>query len=280
MYLCFQLHFLINRLQMTTIHIISDLHLGFNERATEEHDIPDVDIVIANGNIGHAKRTMLYLETLCATHPDKIFIYNLGYIEKFKVTGGKWNNEAEQAEKVRSLFNDTYPKNLFLPVNEGKVITTRNNVQLDVLCVFGFPKISGYEGKWEDTWYHRHISSGITTDINHPQFKKPKETSNVPHGQIPLMATVDYINEQHELETNIIKKWELTPSHPKILVSHINPYNDERNVGLTINPHLIHLDNGLWVTSNTKVSDVRFLGAKLVSNPGRGLQPRSHVVVF
>lgn len=265
---------------MTSIHIISDLFLGFNERATEEHNIPDVDLVIVNGNIGHAKRTMLLLETLCKAHPDKVFIYNLGYTEKFKTAGGKWINEAEQAAKVRSKMNNTYPINLFFPVTESMVVTTRNNAQFDILCVFGFPKISSYNGRWEDSWYHTHVSSGLTTDINHPLFKKPKDTSNVDHGLIPLMATVDFINEQHAIETEIIRKWEINPTHPKILVSHINPYKDTRNQNLTVNPHLIHLKDGLWVTANTKVENINFLGARLVSNPGRGLEPRSHVVEF
>jgi len=265
---------------MTTIHIISDLFLGFNERATEEHNIPDVDLVIVNGNMGHPKRTMLFLETLCAAHPDKIFIYNLGYTERYKTAGGKWVNEVEQAGKIRSIINDLWPKNLYRPLNESTIITTRNNAKFDVLGVFGFPKISGHIGPWENTWYHRHISSGITEDFRHPLFKKPKDTSDVDHGKIPLFATLDFINEQHEYETNLIKQWEIQETHPKILITHINPFKDSRNENLNVNPHLIHLNKGLWVTANTKVSGIKFLGADLVSNPGRGLEPRSHIVVF
>jgi hypothetical protein len=265
---------------MASIHVISDLFLGFNERATEEHVIPDADLVIVNGNIGHAKRAMLYLETLCSIYPNTQFVYNLGYTEKYKVTGGKWDNEAEFSEKIRAALNEKYPKNLHFPLNENKIITTRNNEFLDILCVFGFPKIHSFVGDWENTWYYKHISMGITTDYHHPLFKKPAGTSEVDHGHIPLMATVDYVNTQHENETNLIKKWELTPTHKKVLVTHINPYADERNYNLKINPHLIHLNEGLWVTGNTAVSKVNFLGAKLISNPGKGLQPRSHIVVF
>ena len=55
------------------VHVIHDLMYGFNE-PTEFADtqLPDVDIVILNGNISvSAKRTMLYINELA------ILIYNL-----------------------------------------------------------------------------------------------------------------------------------------------------------------------------------------------------------
>lgn len=264
---------------MTKIHIISDLFLGFNEKALTELEIPDVDIVIVNGNIGHSKRSMLYLEMLCNKYSDTIFIYNLGYTERYRL-GGKLRNEAEIAEKNRSLLNSNYPKNLNLLIDESRVFTTKDNRQIDIMCVFGFPRIVQVVDPWESSWYHRNICMGITRDIHSNLYKKPKETSNVEHGDFPIMSTVDYINELNEKETSIIRNWEVNSPLSKILITHINPLNDDRNKGLKICPHLIHLEYGLWITSGNKVNNVKFLGADLVSNPGRGLEPRSHVVMF
>ena len=64
---------------MIKVHVISDLFLGFNEFANPEDEVlPEVDLVILNGNIGHLKRGMLYAETLCRKYPETQFVYNLG----------------------------------------------------------------------------------------------------------------------------------------------------------------------------------------------------------
>jgi hypothetical protein len=265
---------------MTKIHVISDLFLGFNEKALEELEIPDVDIVIVNGNIGHSKRSMLYLEMLCNKYPDIIFVYNLGFTERYRLGGGKLGNEAEVAEKTRSLLNSNYPKNLNLLLDESKIFTTKDNRPIDIMCVFGFPRIVQVVDDWEKSWYHTNICMGITRDIYSDQYKKPDATSYVEHGDFPIMATVEHINNLNERETTIIRNWEVNSPLAKILVTHINPYNDDRNKGLKICPHLIHLEYGLWVTAGNKVEKVKFLGADMVSNPGRGSEPRSHVIVF
>lgn len=265
---------------MTSLHIISDLHLGFNEKAEEEHNIPDVDVVIVNGNISSPKRAMLYLETLCNKYPSTQFVYNTGYTERFHLAKEKFIGHRDISEKLRSLVYTKYPKNLHFPLNNNIVIDTRNGRQLDVLCVFGFPEIVKSMIDWETTWYHRHICMDVTRDYKHVSFKKPAETSDVSHGEIPIFASMEFINKQNENETSLIRNWEVSSVHSKILVTHINPYNDERNYGLKVRPHLIHLDYSLWVTSNTKVSDVRFSGANLISNPGRGIEQRSNIIEF
>jgi hypothetical protein len=148
------------------------------------------------------------------------------------------------------------------------------------MCAFGFPLIHAVEGDWKDSWYYKNIIEEITLDQNNSKIIKPEKTSNVCHGQFPIWASKEWINERHEEETLKIKKWEINPDHRKILITHINPFNDSRNKNLTVSPYLIHLNDGLWVTSNTKVENVKFLGARLVSNPGRGQLPRNHIVVI
>lgn len=266
---------------MTTIHIISDLYLGFNEKAEEELEIPDVDIVVINGNIGHPKRAMVYIEELCRRYPDTVFIYNAGYLERFMLAEGKFTGENVLSEKLRSLVYDKYPKNLHFLVDETKIIKTRYDMPYDICAVFGFPRILNVTGKWEDLWYYKHVSERVAYDeLDNPEYHKPEQSSYVPHGSVAIMASVDYINKQHDVETDIVKKWELTPNHPKILITHMHPLKDTRNTNLAASPYQIHLNEGLWITSNVDMGKVMFVGANLVSNPGRGLKPRSNIIEF
>lgn len=263
---------------MTKVHVISDLFLGFNEFADKlDETIPDVDLVILNGNIGRLKRGMLYAESLANKYPEIAFVYNLGYLEKYDFSLDKSETEVSESLNVRKSTNQSWPKNLHWS-DESFVIKLRNGFQVDILTKFGFPKIHKCHIDWKDTFYYRNIPLKYTYYEFDERISLPKNASLVGHGNYPIWATQELVNEKHEEELAVMRKWENTPSHYKILITHINPYNDDRNFGLTVTPHRIHMHDMLWVTSNTKVENLKFLGSRLVSNPGRGVLPRSHII--
>jgi hypothetical protein len=265
---------------MTKIHIISDLFLGANEPTPlPEQSIPDVDLVIFNGNLAPMiKRSMFYIETLCNKYPDVQFVCNLGQTEKYGVGHlPKHYEEINDSLKQRQQSNSSWPKNLHWST-DNMIIKLRNGSTFDILTTFGFPKIHSFEGAWEEHFWWKYIITDVTYHHLDSRIYKPETTSNVPHGCMPVWATKDWVNQQHELELTKIRKWELTPSHYKILVTHINPYKDARCERQITSPYLIHLNNMLWVSSNTKQEHVIFLGARLVTNPGRGELARRHVV--
>jgi hypothetical protein len=261
------------------IHIISDLFLGFSEFGLEEEQIPDVDLVIINGNIGPLKRSVLYTETLCNKYPDTQFIMNLGLIEQSWVE--KYFGENHESIEVRKKANVSWPKNLHYG-KEQCSIHLRDGDIANVLCAYGFPKIHSISGNWTDTMWHKYHFMNIA-EINSPEGEqfKPKETSDVLHGVFPIPATKDWINQQHNIEWQKVKKWEVTPiTGRRILVTHINPYKDSRSNGCTVSPYLIHLEHGTWIASDTTCNGVTFLGGKLYANPGRGPEARSKVITI
>ena len=266
---------------MTRIHIISDLDLGFNEFTDPiDETIPnDTDLVIINGNIGILKRGMLYAESLAKLYPDVPIVYNLGYLEKYHYFGQKKIGEIEESLFIRSTVNSTWPKNLLFS-QQNQIITCRNGFQVDLYTTFGFPFIHQCNINWQDTFYFRNIIAEVTYNHHDERIILPPNSSDVCHGNFPIWATMDWVNQQHKIETDYIRNWELRPTHYKILVTHLNPYKDSRNDGLIVSPHKIHLNEGLWVTSQSKIESLLFLGARLVSNPGRGVLPRSHVVII
>jgi len=266
---------------MIKIHVISDLFYGFNEFSDPiDETIPDVDLVIINGNIGHIKRGMFYAEKLCLKYPDIQFVYNLGETERYYMAAVKITNEIELGLNIRKTSNSSWPKNLHWS-QDPMIINLKDFNSVDVLCTYGFPKIHQYEGSWEDTnWYKNYVSEMVET-IDPTSYKhKPKDTSNVNHGTLPMWASVDWINEQHEKEYQKVKKWELEPTVTKILVTHINPYNDQRLINQTVSPYKIHLYNQYWIASNTKVENIKMLGSRLYSNPGRGIVARSRILTI
>lgn len=263
---------------MSNVHIISDLFLGYNEFSSEEEIIHEsVDLVIFNGNLGHLKRGMLYVETLCKKYPDVQFVYNPGQTEKYQ-TFPKNINEFENSLTIRKSSSPTWPKNLHWSLT-NQIIKLRNGRSVDVMCKYGFPKIYKCNIDWKDTiWHKDYVMDVIFGFDSRNASDKPIETSNVEHGQMPIFATMDWINQQHEKEWLEVKKWEITPTCYKILVTHINPFNDNRCNGQEASPYLIHLYNGLWVGSNTTCNGINFLGGKLYSNPGRGSTSRSKII--
>lgn len=263
---------------MTKIHIISDLNLGYNEHTDPVDDsIPDVDLVILNGNIGMLKRGMLYAETMAKKYPDTMFVYNLGYLEKYHISLEKKEKEIEENLKIRISCNKSWPSNLYWS-EDSIILTLRNGAKVDILCIFGYPKIHESTIDWKNSFYYRNIGPQFTYYEFDKRIILPKDTSRVGHGNYPIWASIDYINSQHDIECAKARTWENTYTHYKILVTHMNPYSDSRNEGLIVSPHRIHLDDMLWVTSQTKIENMKFLGSRLVSNPGRGILPRSHVV--
>lgn len=274
---------------MFTVHVISDLFLKFNEFTPEsEKKLPDVDVVILNGNLAYSsKRAMLYVEELCSLYPTTQFIYNYGFSEMFPVglipksSYGDDVSEFVNAVFVRINLNTDWPKNLHFLHRNSKRIVLRNHHVLDIFCTFGYPKIIRYNGEWEDTVWYKNVIMDVTTDITDPRVILPNDTSRVCHGDIPIWATQQYINEQNEKDFKKIREWELTydeNSGFKVLVTHMNPVKDSRCTGQVVDFFNIHLDKGLWIGSDTYVNNLMYLGAKFVSNPGRGEKARSLVI--
>lgn len=264
---------------MIKIHVISDLFLGFNEFSIEEEQLPDVDLVIFNGNLGLLKRGMLYVEKLCNKYPDTQFVYNGGQTE-YHVACPKFIGELDESLTYRKLSNSSWPSNLHWS-KEPMLIKLKNDIIIDVLCTYGYPFIHKYDIPWEETIWYRDYVMEIKDDF--PKEKKddwsrPADTSDVNHGLYPVFATKDWINEQHLKEWKLVKNWEINIKHSKILVTHINPYKDSRCQGQTVSPYKIHLENGIWIGSDTFCDKVQFLGSRLYSNPGRGSKARQHVI--
>lgn len=258
------------------IHLISDLHLGFNEASTDDDvTIPDVDLVVLNGNIGMTKRSMLYAESLCNKYPDIPFVCNLGETEKI-LNFGKYVGDLEENMLIRKSSNPTWPKNLYYDHYEPIYLKLKNGQEVDIFCAYGYPKIHKLEVAWEETIWFKEYISHISDDpslILHNH-------EGLYHGSVPVFATKDWINEQHDKEWHMIKKWELVPAAKKILITHINPLKDTRCIGQITSSFNIHLDNGVWLTSNFRVNNVKYVGSRLFSNPGRGSEARANVIVI
>jgi hypothetical protein len=263
---------------MIKVHVISDLDLGFNEFTNPvDETMPDVDLVIVNGNIGNLKRSALYIETLCLKYPDIQFVWNLGELERYWRITGKFTGETEENIRFRKNTNPKWPKNLHWCSDDRMFVTLRTGQTVDIFCTYGFPNIVSYKGKWEDTYWYKHYVSGITYNVDE-YVEKPNNTSHVSHGSMPIWATQEWVNSNHTRVENLLRHWEADITGFKILVTHINPYNDSRFFNQSVRPYRIHLLDMLWVTSNNVVENINFLGAKLVSNPGRGSVARSKVV--
>ncbi len=260
---------------MANVHIISDLYLEYNESSKSEEIIPpEAELVVFNGNIGkHIKRGFLYIETLCNLYPEVQFVVNLGQRELYSAID-KHIDEVSIGLELRRDNSPSWPKNLHYSRNP-MLINLRSGTQVDVLCTYGFPQIYAYQGLWEDTIWHKNHCVKVVYGKDEIAHAKPAETSNVLHGAIPIFATMQDINQLHDKEWKLVKKWEITNSVIKILVTHINPFKDTRCANMTVSPYNIHLERGYWITSNTLVENVNFLGAKLYSNPGTGNIARS-----
>ena len=266
----------LHKYRMIKLHVISDLFLEYNEfTPVEDTLMPDVDIVVLNGNIGHLKRGMLYAEELCNKYPNIHFIYNFGETERFLGVQQKYDDELLYSMKVRVDNSPLWPKNLHWSIDPIQ-LTLSNGREVDIFCTYGFPKIHQSNIPWEETAWFKDYALGVTTD--HDLFRSD-EASEVYHGTHPVWATKDMVNKYHQTEYETVKKWELNPTTLKILVTHINPLKYTRCEGVEHSPYRIHLNNGLWIASNTLTENVRLLGARLEANPGRGSEARSKIIV-
>jgi len=266
-----------------TVHIISDLFLGFNEFSTEEECIPDVDLVIINGNLGHPKRSMLYVETLCKKYPTTQFVYNLGESELYVQSNyPKFFNEFNLQLEQRKIHSNDWPKNLHFSL-EPMIVECRGGKKVDVFCLYGFPLIYTIKTIWEETnWYKFYFKELIEDDSPEGKYYKPKGTSNVHHGAIHIPADKEWVNAMHQKEWKVAQKWELTNNGCyKILVTHFNPYKDSRLSNIEYSTYDIHIDKHcLWIGSDTEFNGVQFLGGRLYSNPGRGQIQRSKIITM
>lgn len=260
---------------MFKLHVISDLRLGFNEFADPiDETVPDVDLVVVAGNIGKLKRSALYIETLARKYPDTQFIWLWGESEIYFPGMPKFMGELENSMKIR-MENTDFPKNIHWCSDENMFITLRNGQEIDVFCTYGFPRIMSYTGDWEDTHWFKHYPVEMQYDTIDFSFK-PKETSSVQHGPVPIWATKEWINNTHDKMWEKIRVWERERTGFKLLVTHINPYKDTRCKNQIVTPYRIHLNRMAWATTNTPTY-VNFLGAKLIANPGRGAECRGKV---
>ena len=264
---------------MFTVHILSDLDYGDTEHnEPAEDNIPDVDLIILNGNIASLKRSLHFGMTLAKQRPDTHIIYNPGDLELYQYCFPKYEREGRDSLMTGMLAASWWEPN-FHYIEDSKIINLRTGDRIDALALMGWPYIHKVEGDWRGTWFYKNIISECITGTEDPYYidNKPRETSNVNHF-LPRWATKEWINKKYEEENSKAKAWELNETAYKLLITHFNPFNDSRFYNLQTSPYLIHLNNGLWVTSNTKVESVKFLGARLVSNPGRGELARNHVV--
>lgn len=263
---------------MFTCHVISDLFYFETERFTEEDlTIPDVDLVIINGNIGNGKKSMQYAQILCQKYPDICFVYNLGFTEAYIGNLLKDINEIHNGVHNRKLISSFWPKNLYYSHDE-MIITLRTGFTISVLCAFGWPTIHSFTGNWKDTYIYKNTIAEVTSDYKHKHYEKPLETSDVWHGYLWIWAYPEWVNNKSIEETDKARSWELTPNHYKVLVTHLNPLKDSRLKNISYSSYNIHLNDMLWIAADTFVDGTLYQGAHLKANPGRGSTPRSHII--
>lgn len=280
------------------IHVIHDLWYGYNE-PTEPEDLvlPDVDVVILNGNLSYTiKRSMLYAFELANMYPNIHFVYNDGYAERYLQTVEKWEYEASDSMKVRMSSSADWPKNLHWKdprSDQGIEIVLKTGQTISVWTCFGFPEVIQYDS-WEDTWFYKNIGVKETlyTNFDHDVFLPESDIKFF--GNVIEWATPEYVNQQFKEQETKIRNWEHSAkpiaTHDEfnvpiertnwkakyfgILVTHLNPYKDPRLDNIKYKSYNIHWDNRPWITTNQEKS-MNFLGSKLCSNAGRGSGPRS-----
>lgn len=265
---------------MANIHIISDLNLEFHEQTNPADEVipVDCDLLVVNGNVATTpKRSMLFVETLCNKYPDIPVIYNPGMYEGGHLDKSSGKNNQMDAMRIRQQASPFWPKNLHFPRLSAVKINIGDK-KYDIMCAFGFPKIIS-PGQWEESFWYKSISFRSTED--HSLFRPP-DASEVYHGQFPLRATVEEINQRHDQEEKVIRNWELDyddTSGYKILITALSPIQDPFCTGLAyiMYPNF-HLYNRLWITSGVKFSGSIVRGARLFSNPGSGVDARQQLI--
>ena len=256
------------------IHVISDLEYWVNEFAEPvEGEFPDCDLIIVNGNIGSFRRSMLYTEGMTQKYPNLTFIYNPGRRESARQ---KNRFELTTALKSRQILSELWPKNLKYGFQTPIALNVKGE-KFSILCMFGYPKItqSFDESLWYKTAWYKQVNLGHTNDQN---LFKPEGSANISHGTYPLWTTPKMCNEEHDKEQKIVKKWYETCQDKKILVTHLNPYQDRC---LDSIPYQLYPDiqfNDLCWISSSHVQDIKTNEFRLYSNAGRGLTVRNRVL--
>tara|TARA_R100000951_G_scaffold54485_1_gene45819 strand:- start:635 stop:1453 length:819 start_codon:yes stop_codon:yes gene_type:complete len=265
------------------VHLIHDLNYGFNE-PTEAADLelPDCDLVILNGNLAQSgKRSIYYSFELCSRYPNIQFIFNEGYNERYLGQSDKWEYEHENNMSFRAK-QDAWPQNLHWKdprSPDGLEILLQTGQTISVWPAFGFPNVVKYNSDWEDTWFYCNICEGQI-----PVYKLESDilpgTDLKIFGDIDKWASEEFIKQKYTEQHNMIRDWEtkqIADKYYGILVTHISPYNDVRLEGISYTGYNIHLHNRIWATTHIN-KKVNYVGADLVSNPGRGSGPRGKVL--
>jgi hypothetical protein len=259
------------------VHVIHDLWYGYNE-PTDPKDlqIPDVDIVILNGNLSYnGKRSIHYAFQIAKMYPDVHFVYNEGYAERYLQIIDKWKYELEDSMRTRLQNSTDWPKNLHWKDSrseEGLDILLRTGQTISVWTCFGFPDVVSYDN-WQDTWFYRNVAEGQIPVYKLDYDTLPGTDLKI-FGDMLQWATPEFVRKHFQDQENKIRNWEVNAKHYGILVTHLNPYNDPRLENVTYKGYNIHWYKRLWVTTHLD-KEVNYLGGTLYSNPGRGSGPRS-----
>jgi len=265
------------------VHLIHDLYYGFNEPTDPaDLELPECDLVIINGNIAeNNKRSVLYAFELAHLYPNIHFVYNEGYTERYQLISEKWEYEYENSMSIRSE-QDAWPKNLHWKdprSPQGLEILLQTGQTVSVWCAFGFPNVVKCNSDWEDTWFYCNICQGQIPVYNLDSDILPSTDLKL-FGDMDLWASKEFIEQKYTEQLDMIRDWEtkqIADKYYGILVTHLSPYKDTRLEGISYTGYNIHLHNRIWATTHIE-SNVNYVGADLVSNPGRGSGPRGKVL--
>jgi hypothetical protein len=262
---------------MIKAHVVSDLMLFNNTVDPSDEVIPECDIAFVVGNIGYARRTMFYSETLCAKYPNTQFIFNMGRTETLHA-----KNESQYVDglRTRQMLSPFWPSNLHYAHRESIKLTI-NEVTLDILCLPGYPKVAEtveYDAVWKSHNWYRFASHGVTYD--HNDFKV-QGAADVPHGWFPIVSTPELCRIDHDKDLVLINEWldNRTDNVPKILVTAFSPIADPGmpNVDYVMYPGA---NPDYWIFGGTKANTTTDTGTVLYGNPGRELNARSEVLAI
>lgn len=262
---------------MIKAHVISDLYLHDNEWADPiDETMPECDIVFVNGNNGVFRRSVLLAETICKKYPDIQVVYLNGRRELIRQKEKTIVNDGLTARK---FYSELWPKNLHFAFEQSIQLTIRET-NLDILCLHGYPNILNDDidsELWKSTSWYRYVNHGLTAD---PNYYRPKGISDASRGDFPIWSTPRLCREAHDIEHDIIKKWNDIREEGvvKILATSLSPIDDLSLSGIeyTMYPG-ISPDH--WVVGGHQ-TDTVFSDYHLHGNPGRGLTARTKTFII
>jgi|TARA_B110000503_G_scaffold62482_1_gene98960 hypothetical protein len=271
------------------VHIIHDLMYGFTEPTSpEDLQLPDVDLVILNGNIGYiGKRSWHYAYQIANLYPNIQFVFNDGVTERYQRIIDKNKHEYEDAMSVRQTQDKSWPSNLHWKDprdEEGLLILLQTGQTVAVWPCFGFPNVVSYDD-WDSTWFYKNIAKGQIPVRTLESDLLPNSDLKL-YGDRIVWSDPEFIKNHFIDQDSKLRNWEtkqIAYKHYGIVVTHLNPYADPRLDNVKYSPYKIHLkgtpddSDRLWVTTNQE-KNINFLGAKLCSNPGRGSIARGKVI--